>query len=143
MQDGYHLKQTGPYTFSCQKLGQISVRIYGENSELLPSVLLSLSGEEGYRNNSISSSGGTFTFDNLFPGSFYLRPLLKVLCFSVRSFSQSSFFLLITQSIFFVFPLLNNTKGTCHKGLIWICNIYPISGHSMFILCSFIYVIHF
>ncbi|CAD6238726.1 unnamed protein product [Miscanthus lutarioriparius] len=75
--DGYHLKQTGPYTFSCQKLGQISVRIYGENSELLPSVLLSLSGEEGYRNNSISSSGGTFTFDNLFPGSFYLRPLLK------------------------------------------------------------------
>ncbi|AQK91368.1 Carbohydrate-binding-like fold [Zea mays] len=75
--DGYHLKQTGPYTFSCQKLGQILVRIYGENSELLPSVLLSLSGEKGYRNNSISSSGGTFTFDNLFPGSFYLRPLLK------------------------------------------------------------------
>ncbi|WVZ71463.1 hypothetical protein U9M48_020048 [Paspalum notatum var. saurae] len=75
--DGYHLKQTGPYTFACQKLGQILVRIYGENSELLPSVLLSLSGEEGYRNNSISSSGGTFIFDNLFPGNFYLRPLLK------------------------------------------------------------------
>lgn len=75
--DGYHLKKTGPYTFACQKLGQILVRIYGENSELLPSVLLSLSGEEGYRNNSISSSGGTFIFDNLFPGSFYLRPLLK------------------------------------------------------------------
>ncbi|KAG2597104.1 hypothetical protein PVAP13_5KG190200 [Panicum virgatum] len=75
--DGYHLKRTGPYTFACQKLGQISVRIYGENSELLPSVLLSLSGEEGYRNNSISSSGGTFIFDNLFPGNFYLRPLLK------------------------------------------------------------------
>ena len=99
MQDGYHLKQTGPYTFSCQKLGQISVRIYGENSELLPSVLLSLSGEEGYRNNSISSSGGTFTFDNLFPGSFYLRPLLKVLCFSVRSFSQSSFFIYNTVNL--------------------------------------------
>uniref|UniRef100_A0A0D9V022 Carbohydrate-binding-like fold protein n=1 Tax=Leersia perrieri TaxID=77586 RepID=A0A0D9V022_9ORYZ len=50
---GYHLKQTGPYTFSCQKLGEISVRIYGEqDAELLPSVLLSLSGEEGYRNNS-------------------------------------------------------------------------------------------
>ncbi|XP_062197301.1 uncharacterized protein LOC133900188 [Phragmites australis] len=76
--DGYHLKQTSQYTFACQKLGQILVRIYGEKgSELLPSVLLSLSGEEGYRNNSISSSGGTFSFDNLFPGSFYLRPLLK------------------------------------------------------------------
>lgn len=55
------------------------VRIYGEqDAELLPSVLLSLSGEEGYRNNSISGSGGTFSFGNLFPGSFYLRPLLKV-----------------------------------------------------------------
>ncbi|KAG8045309.1 hypothetical protein GUJ93_ZPchr0008g12534 [Zizania palustris] len=75
---GYHLKQTGLYTFSCQKLGEISVQIYGEHdAELLPSVLLSLSGEEGYRNNSVSGSGGTFSFGNLFPGSFYLRPLLK------------------------------------------------------------------
>jgi hypothetical protein len=98
VQDGYHLKRTGPYTFACQKLGQISVRIYGENSELLPSVLLSLSGEEGYRNNSISSSGGTFIFDNLFPGSFYLRPLLKVLLF------------LCSLLIFFVSHMLNNAK---------------------------------
>lgn len=99
MQDGYHLKRTGPYTFACQKLGQISVRIYGENSELLPSVLLSLSGEEGYRNNSISSSGGTFIFDNLFPGNFYLRPLLKVLL------------LLCSLSLLiFVSHLLNNVK---------------------------------
>ncbi|XP_039811048.1 uncharacterized protein LOC120674041 isoform X8 [Panicum virgatum] len=44
LKDGYHLKRTGPYTFACHKLGQISVRIYGENSELLPSVLLSLGG---------------------------------------------------------------------------------------------------
>ncbi|KAK3160680.1 hypothetical protein QOZ80_1BG0062920 [Eleusine coracana subsp. coracana] len=78
IKDGYHLKQTGSYTFACQKLGQILVQIYGEkDSEMLPSVLLSLSGEEGYRNNSISSPVGTFSFDNLFPGSFYLRPLLK------------------------------------------------------------------
>ena len=57
--------------------------------------------------------------------------------------SVNLLFLFITQSIFFVFILLNNTKGTCHKWLIWICNIYPICGHSMFILCSFIYVIFF
>jgi hypothetical protein len=37
-----------------------------------------LSGDDGYRNNSISGAGGTFHFDNLFPGTFYLRPLLKV-----------------------------------------------------------------
>lgn len=47
--------------------------------EPFPSVLLSLSGEDGYRNNSITAAGGIFLFDNLFPGSFYLRPLLKVL----------------------------------------------------------------
>uniref|UniRef100_A0A453EWB4 Carbohydrate-binding-like fold protein n=1 Tax=Aegilops tauschii subsp. strangulata TaxID=200361 RepID=A0A453EWB4_AEGTS len=75
---GYHLKQTGPYSFACQKLGQILVHIYGENdTEMLPAVLLSLSGEGGYRKNSVSGSGGTFSFDNLFPRSYYLRALLK------------------------------------------------------------------
>nr|KAJ0203959.1 hypothetical protein LSAT_V11C500298540 [Lactuca sativa] len=81
---GYHVKEIGPYSFSCQKLGQISVHIHSKEdaNELFPSVLLSLSGEDGYRNNSISAAGGTFVFDNLFPGSFYLRPLLKEYAFS-------------------------------------------------------------
>lgn len=81
LQPGYHVKAVGPYSFSCQKLGQISVRIYSKENgeELFPSVLLSLSGDDGYRNNSIADAGGIFVFDNLFPGSFYLRPLLKVL----------------------------------------------------------------
>lgn len=80
LQPGYHVKAIGPNSFSCQKLGQISVHIYSEedSKELFPSVLLSLSGEDGYRNNSVAGAGGTFLFDNLFPGSFYLRPLLKV-----------------------------------------------------------------
>ncbi|KAG9457834.1 hypothetical protein H6P81_002342 [Aristolochia fimbriata] len=81
---GYHLKPVGPNSFSCQKLSQISVHIYPveEAKELFPSVLLSLSGEDGYRNNSVSHAGGHFMFDNLFPGSFYLRPLLKEYSFS-------------------------------------------------------------
>lgn len=80
LQPGYHLKQVGPSSFTCEQLSQIVVHIHDEkeNGELFPSVLLSLSGEDGYRNNSISSAGGTFTFVDLFPGSFYLRPLLKV-----------------------------------------------------------------
>lgn len=83
IQAGYHIKQVGPYSFTCQKLGQILVYIKDgkEHGEVFPSVLLSLSGEDGYRNNSISGPGGAFKFDNLFPGSFYLRPLLKVLNF--------------------------------------------------------------
>lgn len=81
---GYHVRKVGSNSFTCQKLGQIVVNIYdgAEAGELLPSVLLSLSGEDGYRNNSVSSAGGTFVFDNLFPGSFYLRPLLKEYAFS-------------------------------------------------------------
>ena len=80
LQPGYYVKPVGPHSFTCQKLGQISVRIYSKEDakEPFPSVLLSLSGEDGYRNNSITGTGGIFLFDNLFPGSFYLRPLLKV-----------------------------------------------------------------
>ncbi|KAF4370085.1 uncharacterized protein LOC115708837 [Cannabis sativa] len=81
---GYHLKRLGAYTFSCQKLGQISVRIYSKDDaeEPIPSLLLSLSGNDGYRNNSVSEAGGMFLFSNLFPGTFYLRPLLKEYAFS-------------------------------------------------------------
>ncbi|XP_038980298.1 nodal modulator 1 [Phoenix dactylifera] len=81
---GYHVRKVGSNSFTCQKLGQIVVNIFdgAGAGELLPSVLLSLSGEDGYRNNSVSGAGGTFVFDNLFPGSFYLRPLLKEYAFS-------------------------------------------------------------
>lgn len=80
MQSDYYLKKVGPYSFSCQKLSQISVRMYSKDDtkEPIPSVLLSLSGDDGYRNNSVSEAGGMFLFSNLFPGTFYLRPLLKV-----------------------------------------------------------------
>ncbi|KDP28277.1 hypothetical protein JCGZ_14048 [Jatropha curcas] len=83
LKPGYYLKRVGPHSFSSQKLGQISVLIYseGDANEPIPSVLLSLSGDDGYRNNSISGTGGTFIFDNLFPGIFYLRPLLKEYAF--------------------------------------------------------------
>ncbi|XP_021744068.1 nodal modulator 1-like [Chenopodium quinoa] len=84
---GYHLKAVGPHSFSCQKLGQISVHIYSKEvtEEPFPSALLSLSGDDGYRNNSITGVGGHFAFENLFPGSFYLRPLLKEYAFSPRA----------------------------------------------------------
>ncbi|CAA6653957.1 unnamed protein product [Spirodela intermedia] len=81
---GYHIKPLGENLFSCQKLGQILVHMSDreETQELFPSVLLSLSGEDGYRNNSVTGVGGQFIFDSLFPGSFYLRPLLKEYSFS-------------------------------------------------------------
>ncbi|KAA0046704.1 nodal modulator 3 [Cucumis melo var. makuwa] len=84
MKSGFHLERVGPYSFSCQKLGQISVKIHARDNseEPIPPVLLSLSGQNGYRNNSVSSAGGVFLFNDLFPGTFYLRPLLKEYAFS-------------------------------------------------------------
>ncbi|KAG6575758.1 Nodal modulator 1, partial [Cucurbita argyrosperma subsp. sororia] len=84
---GFHLEHVGPYSFSCQKLGQISVKIHARDNseEPIPSVLLSLSGDNGYRNNSVSNAGGVFLFNDLFPGTFYLRPLLKEYAFSPAS----------------------------------------------------------
>ncbi|EPS72179.1 hypothetical protein M569_02578, partial [Genlisea aurea] len=80
---GYSIKHVGRYSFSCQKLGQISVKIYfsEDGNEPLPPILLSLSGEDGYRNNSVTGVSGVFLFADLFPGSYYLRPLLKEYAF--------------------------------------------------------------
>ena len=81
LQAGFHLKPLGDNHFSCQKLGQLVVKINpGESAEeILPSALLSLSGDDGYRKNAATLPGDPYAFTNLFPGSFYLRPLLKVL----------------------------------------------------------------
>ncbi|CAM6102957.1 unnamed protein product [Calypogeia fissa] len=84
MKEGFYLKSIRNNVFSVQKLGQIVVNIIpGEGAEeFLPAVLLSLSGDDGYRKNAATGSGGAFVFENLFPGSFYLRPLLKEYIFS-------------------------------------------------------------
>ncbi|XP_002975824.2 nodal modulator 1 [Selaginella moellendorffii] len=81
---GYHFKPFGKNSFHCQKLAQILVNIIAGDGaeEILPSVLLSLSGDDGYRKNAVAPPGGKFAFDGMFPGSFYLRPLLKEYSFS-------------------------------------------------------------
>jgi hypothetical protein len=80
LQVGFYLKSLGENSFSCQKLGQLVVKINpGEGAEeILPSALLSLSGDDGYRKNAATSPRDAYAFTDLFPGSFYLRPLLKV-----------------------------------------------------------------
>ena len=85
---GYHCKALDSENFICQKLGQIIVRILpGQGAEdQLPSVLLSLSGDSGFRKNALTSYGEeAYVFDSLFPGSFFLRPLLKEYSFSPAS----------------------------------------------------------
>lgn len=102
-QVGFHLKSRGDNSFSCQKLGQIVVKINpGEGAEeILPSALLSLSGDDGYRKNAATISGDAFAFTDLFPGSFYLRPLLKVL------------FLILTDNFFNLSQIVGTPLVVC------------------------------
>ncbi|CAI5474733.1 unnamed protein product [Closterium sp. Yama58-4] len=87
-QTGYDFKALGGNSFEAQKLASIAVRIAtsAETStanEPLPSVLLSLTGDASFRRNEATSPGqNVFAFEGLFPGSYYLRPVLKEYEFS-------------------------------------------------------------
>lgn len=71
--------------FLAQKLGSVEVVVANETGAPIQGVLLSLSGGEGYRNNSATDSSGKFFFRSLFPGQYYLRPLLKEFVFTPSS----------------------------------------------------------
>lgn len=80
---GFQFRQFTPddkWSFEGLKLGQIVVEIGpGSGAEQpLPSVVLSLSGDQRYQKNAATGEGGSLTFEELFPGTFYLKPLLKV-----------------------------------------------------------------
>ncbi|GAQ84160.1 Nodal modulator like protein [Klebsormidium nitens] len=79
---GFQFRQFTPgdkWSFEGLKLGKIVVEIGpGSGAEQpLPSVLLSLSGDQRYQKNAATGEGGSLTFEELFPGTFYLKPLLK------------------------------------------------------------------
>eukprot|EP00271_Cylindrocystis_brebissonii_P022943 TRINITY_DN908_c0_g2_i1.p1 TRINITY_DN908_c0_g2~~TRINITY_DN908_c0_g2_i1.p1 ORF type:complete len:904 (-),score=223.07 TRINITY_DN908_c0_g2_i1:598-3060(-) len=77
--EGYEIRPLDSLSFEAQRLAHIRVSILpGLGAETpLPSVLLSLSGDNGYRQNLPTPPGDGLLFQGLFPGSFYLRPLLK------------------------------------------------------------------
>lgn len=72
---------TGPDAkgvFLAHKLAEIIVQVsdHADNSSL-QGVLLSLSGGQSYRKNSITGEDGKFIFNSLSPGEYYLRPMMK------------------------------------------------------------------
>ncbi|KAG7199506.1 hypothetical protein KM043_014125 [Ampulex compressa] len=72
---------TGPDAegvFSAHKLAEIIVEVsdHADNSSL-QGVLLSLSGGQSYRKNSITGEDGKLIFNSLPPGEYYLRPMMK------------------------------------------------------------------
>ena len=76
---GYTFTLIGNNTFKAEKLASITVRVTQSSpaNEKLPPVLLSLTGDGAFRRNEPTNSSAAFTFMGLFPGSFYLRALLK------------------------------------------------------------------
>jgi len=86
--EGFHFKEdrSNPGHFRALKLGSVSITVFEESSSSksskpqkipLPGVLLSLTGDDGYRNNSATQQDGQLFVSNLFPGDYFLRPLLK------------------------------------------------------------------
>ncbi|KAH0554100.1 nodal modulator 3 [Cotesia glomerata] len=64
--------------FSAHKLAEIIVEVTDQaDDSSLQGVLLSLSGGQSYRKNSITPEQGQLSFNSLSPGEYYLRPMMK------------------------------------------------------------------
>ncbi|KAK1126581.1 hypothetical protein K0M31_004211 [Melipona bicolor] len=64
--------------FVAHKLAEIIVQVSDQADNVsLQGVLLSLSGGQSYRKNSITGEEGKLVFNSLSPGEYYLRPMMK------------------------------------------------------------------
>jgi len=83
---GYTFKELSndSYSFTVHQLAKIQVKVES-GAEPLPSVLLSLSGPNTYRQNKITDAKGEMTFGELQPGQYYLKALLKEFQFEPSS----------------------------------------------------------
>jgi hypothetical protein len=85
---GYIFKplDNDPYSFVVGQLPKIQVKVQSEKDQTpIPSVLLSLSGPNSYRQNKITDENGEMTFGELHPGQYYLKALLKEFQFQPSS----------------------------------------------------------
>ena len=77
--DGFQI--TGPDAegvFLAHKLAEIIVQVSDQADNVsLQGVLLSLSGGQRYRKNSVTGEDGKLMFNSLSPGQYYLRPMMK------------------------------------------------------------------
>eukprot|EP00960_Hanusia_phi_P037063 752695-Hanusia_phi.AAC.2 len=64
-------------------MGEVKVKVVDTRGSQLAGVMLSLTGENEYRQNNRTGDDGSFHFVGLLPGNYFLRPMLKVL-FSFR-----------------------------------------------------------
>ncbi|XP_043284324.1 nodal modulator 3 isoform X2 [Venturia canescens] len=84
--EGYVI--TGPDAsgvFLAHKLAEVIVKVVDEaDQKSLQGVLLSLSGGQSYRKNSVTGDDGKLVFNSLSPGEYFLRPMMKEYRFEPR-----------------------------------------------------------
>ena len=88
---GYHFKQITPdvdatvdLEFIHQRLGAVNVTVVDKDGVGVAGVVLMLSGDQ-YRNSVASDAAGAAVFETVFPGTYYIRPMLKEYTFSPAS----------------------------------------------------------
>merc|ERR1712137_560644 len=74
--DGYYFTSC-PNGFKAVELSQISVHALDQYGKSIPGVLLSLTGDSAFYRDSDTNEQGEGKFEELFPGTYYLRALLK------------------------------------------------------------------
>lgn len=68
--------------FRASKLGSLTARAQDVYGAPIAGAILSLSGAGGYRANNATNEQGEVVFSNIFPGDYYLMPLLKEYTFA-------------------------------------------------------------
>lgn len=71
--------------FKAHKLCEVIATVKDEKGNLLPGVLLSLSGAESYRKNLVTGDDGKINFHSLSPSQYFLRPMMKEYRFEPNS----------------------------------------------------------
>ena len=71
--------------FRSVQLGHVTLRTVDTGGKAVAGVLLSLSGDAGFRHNNKTAEDGTYTFADLLPGDYFLRPNHKEFKFEPNS----------------------------------------------------------
>ena len=80
----FQFKKEGS-NFRSVQMGQITLQAVDENGGKLAGVMLSMSGEGGYRHNNKTAADGTYTFSGMVPGDYFIKAILKEYQFSPAS----------------------------------------------------------
>eukprot|EP01006_Ploeotia_vitrea_P037616 TRINITY_DN66156_c2_g3_i1.p1 TRINITY_DN66156_c2_g3~~TRINITY_DN66156_c2_g3_i1.p1 ORF type:complete len:1282 (+),score=733.03 TRINITY_DN66156_c2_g3_i1:3-3848(+) len=140
--EGYHFIEDGERSghFRALKLGRVAVRVVHADAPNKPvqGVLLSLSGK-GYRQNNATSAAGEFAFEELFPGHYFLRPLMKEYEFEprqssieVEESSTAELTFKATRVAYSVFGSVHSLNGAAEDNVVIEASGVDADGHKRY-----------